>query len=57
MVYHQINVKGDMRTGVCHSVPERLPDGRIRLHETWRWTNGDCGAGNSIIEEISRSPA
>ncbi len=32
--------------------PEILPDGRLRLHEHWEWTNGAQGRGESIIEEV-----
>lgn len=32
--------------------PEILPDGRIRLHERWQWTNGDGSSGTSIVEEL-----
>lgn len=52
MRYHQVNEKGELQTGVCRSVPERLPDGRIRLYETWQWTSGDRSQGTSIVEEI-----
>ena len=52
MRYHQINDKGELMTGVCRSVPELLPSGKIRLHENWQWTSGDCSKGNSIIEEL-----
>lgn len=52
MRYQQINSEGTIMTGVCRSTPEILPDGRIRLHERWRWTSGDCSEGASIIEEI-----
>ncbi len=52
MRYHQVNEAGELMTGICRSMPEILPDGRIRLHETWRWTSGDGSAGESIIEEI-----
>lgn len=52
MRYHHVNTQGKLQTGICHSVPEYLPDGRIRLHETWQWTSGDCSSGNSIIEEF-----
>jgi len=51
MRYHQINSQGELMTGQCQSTPEILPDGRIRLHETWEWTSGDCSKGQSIIEE------
>ncbi|MEZ4965738.1 MAG: hypothetical protein R2791_10880 [Saprospiraceae bacterium] len=52
MRYHQLNDEGVLMTGICRSVPERLPDGRIRLHENWEWTSGDRSKGRSIIEEI-----
>ncbi|WP_286883020.1 MULTISPECIES: n-acetylglutamate synthase [Sphingobacterium] len=52
MRYHHINNDGEIMTGLCKSSPEILPDGRIRLHEEWQWTNGDRSNGKSIIEEI-----
>jgi len=52
MCYHQVNDKNEIMTGICRSVPEILPDGKIRLHETWKWTSGDCSEGRSIIEEL-----
>ncbi len=51
--YHQINDRGEIQTGECRSIPQVLPDGRIRLHETWRWTSGDRSSGTSIVEEIA----
>jgi len=39
-------------TGICTSTPEILPDGKIRLHEKWRWTSGDLSEGESVIEEV-----
>jgi hypothetical protein len=30
-----------------------LPNGRLRLHEEWQWTNGDLSKGRSIVEEIA----
>ena len=41
-----------LKNGFCKSIPELLPDGRIRLHETWEWTYGGDGTGESIVEEI-----
>lgn len=52
MHYHQIEEGGKIKTGVCTSVPEILEDGRIRLHESWKWTCDDFSIGNSVIEEI-----
>ena len=52
MRYHQVNDKGELMTGVCRSKPEVMPNGKIRLHETWRWTSGDGSQGSSVLEEI-----
>jgi len=51
MSYHQINTDGNLMTGVCTSNPKILANGKIRLHETWKWTSGDKSEGKSIIEE------
>ena len=52
MRYHQVNTKGELMTGMCSSKPEIMPNGKIRLHETWQWTSGDKSKGNSILEEV-----
>ena len=52
MHYHQINDQGELMIGVCHSVPEVLSNGKIRLHEKWQWTSGDKTSGESILEEV-----
>ena len=52
-VYHHLDMDGNLKSGICTSVPEILNDGRIRLHESWQWTNGSDGVGESVIEEIS----
>ena len=52
MRYHHMNFIGQLMTGVCHSIPEILPDGKIRLYERWKWTSGDKSEGTSVIEEI-----
>lgn len=52
MRYHHINNEREIMTGICLSTPEILEDGRIRLHEEWRWTNGDQSSGKSTLEEI-----
>jgi hypothetical protein len=51
MRYHQINEKGELMTGKCTSTPEILSNGKIRLHEKWKWTSGDQSEGESILEE------
>ncbi|MBP7184862.1 MAG: hypothetical protein KBA06_05100 [Saprospiraceae bacterium] len=52
MRYHQVNIDGQLMTGFCRSTPEILTNGKIRLHEKWKWTSGDFSEGSSIIEEV-----
>ncbi|MGH9657937.1 MAG: DUF3291 domain-containing protein, partial [Bryobacteraceae bacterium] len=51
-VYSHVNRFGETRSGVCRTVPEVLDDGRLRLHERWRWTTGDGAEGRSTVEEV-----
>jgi hypothetical protein len=53
MRYQHVNREGAWREGRCDTVPERLPDGRLRLYESWRWTGGTTGEGRSIVEQVS----
>ncbi|UDY24670.1 hypothetical protein [Nocardioides sp. Kera G14] len=50
--YHQLTVEGELQAGSCHSTPEVLEDGRIRLHESWQWSTGDRSTGTSTLEEV-----
>lgn len=50
--YIHINKKNEIRGGQCYSIPEILTDGRIRLHENWKWLDNDQSEGESIVEEI-----
>ena len=52
MRYSHVNARGELMTGRCRSIPEVLPDGRLRLHESWQWTCGDFASGQSIVEEV-----
>ena len=52
MRYHQVNIKGELMTGICFSKPEITENGKIKLYEKWRWTSGDKSSGSSILEEI-----
>jgi hypothetical protein len=52
MSYHQISISGELMTGVCSSKPEQMNNGKVRIHEEWKWTSGDKSKGNSILEEI-----
>ncbi|WP_445486818.1 n-acetylglutamate synthase [Niallia sp. 03133] len=50
--YNHVNKKNEIRGGKCISTPEILEDGRIRLHENWKWMDEDETEGNSIIDEV-----
>jgi len=50
--YQHLNQENELMTGRCLSQPERLPDGRLRLHERWRWTCRDFSEGESVIESV-----
>ena len=51
MRYQQVNTAGELRTGQCESTPEALPNGKIHLHERWRWTSGNQTSGTSTLIE------
>ncbi len=50
--YQHLNEFGELMTGKCTSVPEVLPNGKLRLHEKWQWTCKDFSKGISTVEEI-----
>lgn len=52
MRYQHWNKEGLLMTGICHSVPQVLENGKLRLHERWQWTCGDRSHGTSVLEEI-----
>jgi hypothetical protein len=49
--YAQLLEGGRTATGHCESRVEELPDGRLRLHETWAWDSQE-GSGTSVVEEL-----
>ena len=51
-LYQHLTDDLQLRSGRCESRPELLEDGRVRLHETWRWSNGDLSEGHSVVEEV-----
>lgn len=55
MRYQQVTADGEIKTGSCVSTPHVLPDGRLRFHERWTWTEGGSGSGESWIEETGQS--
>jgi hypothetical protein len=50
--YNHVNRAGKTRGGICTSTPEIMSDGRLRLHEKWKWTDSEGSEGESIIEEV-----
>ncbi len=50
--YNHVNTRNEIRGGQCYSTPELLPDGRIRLHESWKWLDNEQTEGKSTIEEV-----
>lgn len=53
--YQHLNMGRQIRLGKCRSTPEIMQDGRIRLHETWQWLDGEGQKGTSVIEELKHS--
>ncbi|MFE1955899.1 MULTISPECIES: hypothetical protein [Streptomyces] len=49
--YVQLKTDGTTSSGHCVSTVSELPDGRVRLDETWEWESQE-GSGTSVVEEI-----
>ncbi len=49
--YTHLNETGDTASGESIDRIEVLDDGRVRLHESWRWDSRD-GSGTSVLEEV-----
>ena len=50
--YQHVNLQNELMTGQCISTPEILDNGKIILHEQWKWTSGDLTSGVSVVEEF-----
>ena len=50
--YCMVLDNGETVTGRCHSVPEIMEDGRIRLAETWERQGPEPSHGVSVLEEL-----
>jgi hypothetical protein len=48
--YTQLDTTGETASGSSVDRIEALPDGRLRLHETWAWDSRP-GSGTSVLEE------
>lgn len=49
--YVQLKRDGGTSSGHCVSMVVELPDGRVRLEETWRWESQQ-GSGTSVVEQL-----
>ena len=49
--YVQLKTDGATSSGRCVSTVVDLPDGRVRLEETWEWESQE-GSGTSVVEEL-----
>ena len=53
LCWQYVSTDGRLVGGTCTSMPEILPDGRYRLHESWQVTLGGDESGTSVVEEVS----
>ncbi|MER5380584.1 hypothetical protein ABT040_09915 [Streptomyces sp. NPDC002688] len=49
--YVQLKHDGTTSSGHCVSLVVELPDGRVRLEESWAWESR-TGTGTSVVEEV-----
>ncbi|MFE3143228.1 hypothetical protein [Streptomyces scopuliridis] len=49
--YVQLKRDGATSSGHCVSAVVDLPDGRVRLEETWEWESQE-GSGTSVVEQL-----
>ncbi|MEO6989188.1 MAG: hypothetical protein ABI239_11135 [Aquihabitans sp.] len=49
--YVHLTADGETASGRCQTMITALPDGRLRLEETWAWESRS-GAGTSTLEEL-----
>jgi hypothetical protein len=49
--YVQLKRDGTTASGHCVSLVVELPDGRVRLEESWTWESRE-GTGTSVVEEL-----
>jgi hypothetical protein len=53
--YVQLNDADETSRGHCVSTITTLPDGRLRMDETWQWESRP-GSGTSAVEEVPDPP-
>ncbi|MCF2125134.1 hypothetical protein L1I79_01625 [Strepomyces sp. STD 3.1] len=50
--YVQLRTDGSTASGHCVSTVLELPDGRVRLEESWEWESRP-GRGTSVVEQVT----
>lgn len=50
-LYQHMNQADEFLTGYCETKVLK-ENGKIQLHESWRWTCKDFSQGTSVLEEI-----
>ncbi|GAA3812248.1 hypothetical protein ACFS5L_00390 [Streptomyces phyllanthi] len=50
--YVQLKRDGTTSSGHCVSLVTELPDGRVRLEESWEWES-QPGSGTSVVEQVT----
>lgn len=50
--YTHLSRSGETASGESVDRIELLDDGRVRLHESWRWDSRE-GTGTSVLEEVA----
>ncbi|MEU6290593.1 hypothetical protein ACWEDZ_13570 [Streptomyces sp. NPDC005047] len=50
--YVQLRTDGSTASGHCVSTVVELPDGRVRLEESWEWESRP-GRGTSVVEQVT----
>ncbi|MFC7894026.1 hypothetical protein [Streptomyces sp. NPDC057381] len=50
--YVQLMTDGGTSSGHCVATVVELPDGRVRLEETWEWES-QRGSGTSVVEQVT----
>ncbi|CAL9400284.1 hypothetical protein SUDANB58_01432 [Streptomyces sp. enrichment culture] len=50
--YVQLRPDGTTSSGHCVATVVELPDGRVRLEETWEWESR-TGGGTSVVEQVA----
>lgn len=52
LMWQHVTIQGELHSGTCVSIPEKMEDGRIRLIEQWHYTVGRSGGGvSSVVEQ------